>query len=211
MHQCGSSTLAPLEFTWTNRGTRRRCLAMLLITTTHLAAAATAQKVWFGFLAACSVRCVPSTLKRCLQVRACVTLPRRAASRWWTAPFFLFGYCTLSARVLLYPILMAATARIVQGEVPPEELLSTIDLRLLHFNYWPGWVPLEQSIYSGCERATAPTVSTLVRLSLHHVCVRADWSATGRYDKLWTDDSAPWSRGGRCGSEDTRRQHVAQR
>eukprot|EP01052_Picozoa_sp_SAG31_P028770 SAG31_NODE_2803_length_5072_cov_3.559421_3_plen_315_part_00 len=44
------------------------------------------------------------------------------------------------------------------GEVPPEEFLSTIDLRLLHFNYWPGWVPLEQSIYSGYTTSFGRTI-----------------------------------------------------
>ena len=37
----------------------------------------------------------------------------------------------------------------LSGEVPPEGLLSTIDLHLSHFNVWPGAVPLFASIYSG--------------------------------------------------------------
>jgi hypothetical protein len=44
------------------------------------------------------------------------------------------------------------------GEVPPEELLSTIDLRLLHFNVWPGEIPLMQSIYSGYSTSFGRTI-----------------------------------------------------
>jgi hypothetical protein len=47
---------------------------------------------------------------------------------------------------------------ILAGEVPPEEFLSTISLRLLHFNYWPGWVPLEQSIFSGYTTSFGRTI-----------------------------------------------------
>lgn len=44
--------------------------------------------------------------------------------------------------------------------MPPEELLSTIDLRLLHFNVWPGEVPLMQSIYSGYSTSFGRTIIT---------------------------------------------------